>query len=91
MMSAAMTRTGTRIAMRLRPSDAESSTVEMTVGSGSGIDDVPRTTPTHGLSAVQVDSSAFSAAEVAATISPPMLGRMKVWTASLIVSTAGIL
>ena len=52
---------------------------------------MPRTMPTHWLFCIQVDLSRLSAAVVAAKISPPMLGRMKLWIASLIVSTAGIL
>ena len=51
----------------------------------------PRTMPTHGCSAIHTDWSTSSAAAVAAKISPPMAGRMKVCTASLTVSTAGIL
>ena len=49
------------------------------------------TTPIQGLSAIHDAWSAFSAAAVAAKTRPPMLGRMRVCTASLTVSTAGIL
>ena len=51
----------------------------------------PSTTDTHGFSFIQVELSSWAAAVVAAKISPPMLGRMKVWIVSLMVSTAGIL
>ncbi len=51
----------------------------------------PSTTDTQAFSFIQVELSSCAAAVVAAKISPPMLGRMKVWMVSLIVSTAGIL
>ncbi len=51
----------------------------------------PSTTDTQGFSFIQAELSSSAAAVVAAKMSPPMLGRMKVWMVSLIVSTAGIL
>ena len=51
----------------------------------------PRTTETQGFSFIHVELSSSEAAVDAAKMSPPMLGRMKVWMVSLTVSTAGTL
>ena len=51
----------------------------------------PASTVTHGCAWIQLDDSTSFATLVAAKTTPPLAGRMKVCTASLTESTAGIL